>query len=131
MKERPGSSSWRRALAMVARMNAEGFGNCSWHGECHAACPKSINHEWLRASVAARRGKWSELPSSPRAEDQETKQERPERLARARPSTSARRSRATTGQAFFTAQLRQCPSGLTAPPKSLQPPHSLYFPGSN
>jgi succinate dehydrogenase / fumarate reductase iron-sulfur subunit len=69
----------RRALAMVARMDAEGFGNCSWHGECHAACPKSIsidviarmNHEWLRASVAARHGKRTELPSSPTAEERD------------------------------------------------------------
>lgn len=47
----------RRVLAMVARMDEEGFGNCSWHGECQAACPKSIsidtiahmNRDWLRA----------------------------------------------------------------------------------
>ena len=48
-----------RASSMVARMDEEAFGNCSWHGECQAACPKSIsidtiarlNREWLRASV--------------------------------------------------------------------------------
>ncbi len=51
----------RRALAMVARMDREGFGNCSWHGECQEACPKSIsidtiarmNRDFLTASLAA------------------------------------------------------------------------------
>ncbi|MGA1983249.1 MAG: succinate dehydrogenase/fumarate reductase iron-sulfur subunit [Acidobacteriaceae bacterium] len=32
----------RRALAMVAQMNAEVFGNCTNIGECTAACPKEI-----------------------------------------------------------------------------------------
>ncbi len=32
----------RRALAMVAQMNAEDFGNCTNIGECTAACPKEI-----------------------------------------------------------------------------------------
>lgn len=48
----------RRALHMVAQMNAEGFGNCTNIGECTAACPKEIsleviaimNREYLRAS---------------------------------------------------------------------------------
>ncbi len=31
-----------RALAMVAQMDAEGFGDCSNHGECEAVCPKNI-----------------------------------------------------------------------------------------
>jgi succinate dehydrogenase / fumarate reductase, iron-sulfur subunit len=52
----------RRVLAMVARMDEEELGNCSWHGECQAACPKSIsidtiarmNRDWLRGSL--RRG---------------------------------------------------------------------------
>ncbi len=47
----------RRVLAMVARMDEEGFGNCTNHFECMAACPKSIsvdhiarmNREFLRA----------------------------------------------------------------------------------
>src|SRR5690242_2228008 len=47
----------RRALRMVERMDAELFGNCSWHGECEAACPKRIsidviarmNKDYLRA----------------------------------------------------------------------------------
>jgi len=32
----------RRAKAMVAAMEAEGFGNCTNHGECEAVCPKGI-----------------------------------------------------------------------------------------
>ena len=32
----------RRALAMVAQMDAEGFGSCSWEGQCEAVCPKQI-----------------------------------------------------------------------------------------
>lgn len=49
---------WRRARAMVATMDAEGFGSCTNHGECTAACPKSIpldhiarlNRDWIGAS---------------------------------------------------------------------------------
>jgi len=33
----------RRALRMIEQMDAEGFGDCSNHGECEAACPKSIS----------------------------------------------------------------------------------------
>jgi succinate dehydrogenase / fumarate reductase iron-sulfur subunit len=32
-----------RVLRMVQKMDEEGFGNCSNHYECEAACPKSIN----------------------------------------------------------------------------------------
>ncbi len=35
----------RRALAMVAQMDGEGFGDCSNHGECEAVCPKEISIE--------------------------------------------------------------------------------------
>lgn len=35
----------KRALAMVEQMDAEGFGDCSNHGECEAACPKAISIE--------------------------------------------------------------------------------------
>ena len=50
----------RRVLAMVGQMDREGFGNCTWHGECQEACPKAIsidtiarmNRDWLRASLA-------------------------------------------------------------------------------
>lgn len=34
---------WRRVRAMVAQMDKEGFGNCSNHYECEAACPKGIS----------------------------------------------------------------------------------------
>jgi succinate dehydrogenase / fumarate reductase iron-sulfur subunit len=51
-----------RVLRMVAAMDGEGFGNCTNHYECMAACPKSIhvkfiaqmNREHLKASVSAR-----------------------------------------------------------------------------
>jgi succinate dehydrogenase / fumarate reductase iron-sulfur subunit len=33
----------RRAKAMVAQMDAEGFGNCTNHYECEAVCPKEIS----------------------------------------------------------------------------------------
>jgi succinate dehydrogenase / fumarate reductase iron-sulfur subunit len=36
------SERWRRVRQMVARHDAEGFGHCSNHAECEAACPKSI-----------------------------------------------------------------------------------------
>jgi succinate dehydrogenase / fumarate reductase iron-sulfur subunit len=52
----------QRALAMVGQMDAEGFGNCTNHYECMAACPKGISVEniarlnrlYLRGSVADR-----------------------------------------------------------------------------
>jgi len=52
----------RRALAMVAQMNAELFGNCTNIGECTAVCPKEIpleviarmNRDFLRASIRRR-----------------------------------------------------------------------------
>jgi succinate dehydrogenase / fumarate reductase iron-sulfur subunit len=37
----------RRALAMEAQMLAEGFGACTWHGECQEACPKEISIDWI------------------------------------------------------------------------------------
>ena len=50
-----------RVMGMVEQMDAEGFGHCSNHGECEAACPKSISieniakmrREYLRASLRA------------------------------------------------------------------------------
>jgi succinate dehydrogenase / fumarate reductase iron-sulfur subunit len=33
---------FRRVVAMVEQMDAEGFGGCTNHGECEAACPKEI-----------------------------------------------------------------------------------------
>ncbi len=52
----------RRALSMVEQMDAEGFGGCTWHGECQEACPKGISIDWIatlyrdyiRASVTRR-----------------------------------------------------------------------------
>ena len=49
--------SRQRAIAMVDRHDAEGFGSCSNEGECEAVCPKEIsitniarmNREYLRA----------------------------------------------------------------------------------
>jgi succinate dehydrogenase / fumarate reductase, iron-sulfur subunit len=48
----------RRARALVAAMDREGFGGCSFHGECQAACPQGIdltvinrlNRDWLVGS---------------------------------------------------------------------------------
>ncbi len=53
----------RRVLAMVDRMDLEGFGNCTNHYECMAACPKGIsvdniahmNRDYLRAVLIERR----------------------------------------------------------------------------
>ena len=36
-----------RARSMVAQMDAEGFGTCTNHGECEAACPKGIRMEFI------------------------------------------------------------------------------------
>jgi succinate dehydrogenase / fumarate reductase iron-sulfur subunit len=49
----------QRVLRMVDRMEDLGFGSCSNHGECEAACPKGIdlhfiarlNRDYLRASL--------------------------------------------------------------------------------
>ena len=37
----------RRVLAMIERMDEEGFGGCSNHGECEAACPKEISIKFI------------------------------------------------------------------------------------
>jgi succinate dehydrogenase / fumarate reductase iron-sulfur subunit len=50
---------YRRALSMVAQMDIENFGGCTFFGECQAACPKEIsidvisrmNRDFLRAAV--------------------------------------------------------------------------------
>ncbi len=36
-----------RVRRMVAQMDAEGFGACSNHGECEAACPKGISLDFI------------------------------------------------------------------------------------
>jgi succinate dehydrogenase / fumarate reductase iron-sulfur subunit len=38
----------RRALAMIAQHDAEGFGACSNTLECEAACPKEISTKWIQ-----------------------------------------------------------------------------------
>jgi succinate dehydrogenase / fumarate reductase iron-sulfur subunit len=56
---------FRRVIAMVARHDAEGFGGCTFHGECQIACPKEIsidtiarmNHDYMTATVASREEK--------------------------------------------------------------------------
>jgi succinate dehydrogenase / fumarate reductase iron-sulfur subunit len=54
---------WDRVLNMVGQMDAEGFGNCTNHGECESSCPKGIsvsniarlNRDFLTASMRAGR----------------------------------------------------------------------------
>jgi len=51
-----------RVLAMVGAMDEAGFGNCTNHGECEAACPKGVslqfiarlNRDYLAAALATR-----------------------------------------------------------------------------
>ena len=38
-----------RVVTMVQAMDAEGFGNCTNHYECMAACPKAINVKFIAA----------------------------------------------------------------------------------
>ena len=38
---------WDRVRAMVTRMEQEGFGSCTNHGECEAACPKEISMSFI------------------------------------------------------------------------------------
>jgi succinate dehydrogenase / fumarate reductase, iron-sulfur subunit len=52
-----------RVLKMVAAMDAEGFGHCTNHQDCEAACPKTIsveniarlNRDFIKASLIAGR----------------------------------------------------------------------------
>ncbi len=54
---------YERVLKMVATMDAAGFGHCTNHGECEAACPKEIsvsniarlNRDYIAASLTAGR----------------------------------------------------------------------------
>ena len=65
----------KRAKAMVAAMDREGFGSCGNQNECEAVCPKSIsvrfiamlNREFLRATISEP-GPLTELPAVPHAE---------------------------------------------------------------
>jgi len=57
-----------RAAGMVAQMDAEGFGNCTNHGECEAACPKEIKMEnihRMNADFARAMFRRRELPEAP------------------------------------------------------------------
>ncbi|MGD8862921.1 MAG: succinate dehydrogenase/fumarate reductase iron-sulfur subunit [Myxococcales bacterium] len=53
---------YQRVRKMVLKMDAEGFGNCTNHKECEAACPKGIsithiarmNRDMLKASLTAK-----------------------------------------------------------------------------
>ena len=57
---RASPSAWTGCASMVAQMDAEGFGNCTNHGECEAVCPKGINlgniarlnRDYLHASLS-------------------------------------------------------------------------------
>ena len=57
-----------RVLRMVEQMDAEGFGDCSNHGECEAVCPKEIpvkyiaelNRDFFKAALVSR--EFSPLP---------------------------------------------------------------------
>jgi succinate dehydrogenase / fumarate reductase iron-sulfur subunit len=50
---------YRRVVSLIDRMDAEGFGSCTNHGECEAACPKEIsikfigrlNRDYLKATL--------------------------------------------------------------------------------
>ncbi|MDQ2930782.1 MAG: succinate dehydrogenase/fumarate reductase iron-sulfur subunit [Gemmatimonadota bacterium] len=56
---------YRRVVAMIAQHDAEGFGGCTWHGECQLACPKEISidaiarmdRDYLVATAMAREEK--------------------------------------------------------------------------
>ena len=49
-----------RVRNMVAQMDAEGFGTCTNHGECEAACPKAIRVEFIaRMNADYVKAKWT------------------------------------------------------------------------
>ena len=64
----------RRALRMVAQMNAEQFGNCTNIGECTGVCPKEIpleviatmNRDYLHANWKRRENLEATIPSTTR-----------------------------------------------------------------
>jgi succinate dehydrogenase / fumarate reductase iron-sulfur subunit len=57
-----------RVLAMVERMDAEGFGSCTNHGSCEAACPKGISLDFIarlnRDLIRATLGKGAEAEAA-------------------------------------------------------------------
>ncbi len=38
---------WSRVIDMTEQMDVEGFGGCTLHGECEAACPKAISIDFI------------------------------------------------------------------------------------
>ena len=56
---------FRRTLSMVAQMEDEEFGACTFHGECQEACPKEIsidnivrmNRDYIKANITKREEK--------------------------------------------------------------------------
>ena len=56
---------YKRVLSMVQQMDTEGFGHCTFYGECQEACPKEIsidtiarmNRDYLRATATHREAK--------------------------------------------------------------------------
>jgi succinate dehydrogenase / fumarate reductase iron-sulfur subunit len=54
-----------RVLAMVETMDAEGFGSCTNHGSCEAACPKGVSLDFIarlnRDLIRATLGKGMEV----------------------------------------------------------------------
>jgi succinate dehydrogenase / fumarate reductase iron-sulfur subunit len=60
----------RRVLAMVLQMDDEGFGACTWFGECQDACPKEIsidtiarmNRDYMKAATTVRAGQTAARP---------------------------------------------------------------------
>lgn len=54
-----------RVQKMVSQMDAEGFGSCSNHGECEAACPKGISLENI--ALMNRDFAWAALTKRPEA----------------------------------------------------------------
>ena len=53
---------YQRVVRMVDQMDVEGFGNCTFHGECQEACPKLIsidtiarmNRDYIKATVTGK-----------------------------------------------------------------------------
>jgi succinate dehydrogenase / fumarate reductase iron-sulfur subunit len=58
-----------RALAMVERMDDEGFGNCTVTGSCEAVCPKEISLDFIARmnreyAIALFKAKFTRTPRS-------------------------------------------------------------------
>jgi succinate dehydrogenase / fumarate reductase iron-sulfur subunit len=57
-----------RVLSMVEQMDREGFGSCTNHGSCEAACPKGVSLDFIarlnRDLIRATLGKGMEAESA-------------------------------------------------------------------